>query len=186
MKFLPDLDADLQRFGVSAVRSRTSHEVKYEGEQTTQTWTLHDCRFPQDRDALFERFAVTPRFSDGLTCFGTENTNAAIVKLTYPQREAISFTWPTSRETLNHDTISYADAPETHEIVDLYLIAYQLSILSRYYPDIWVSCIESQCRGAKLVERAVETIVKKLPILALSMLSSEDVVISTHREPWKS
>ena len=86
---------------------------------------------------------------------------------------------------MNHDTISYADILPTHEIIDLYLVAYQLSMLSRYFPDIWVRCIESQCRAAKLIERATEIIAKKFAVLTLSMLRGEETVISTHREPWK-
>ena len=57
-------------------------------------------------------------------------------------------------------------------------------MLSRYFPDIWIACIESQCKAAKLIERAVDIVIKKLPILALSFISFEDVVISTHKEPW--
>jgi YaaC-like Protein len=187
LQFLPDLDGDLHRFGVSSPRSRTSYKIEETNDGTRiHTWTVHGCRTPQERDALLEEFAVTPRFAESLSAIGTENTSSAIVSLQFKMPDVISFKWPTSRETLNHDTISYAKDPETHEIVDLYLVAYQLSMLSRYHPDIWVSCIESQCRGAKLIERAVEIISKKLPILALSMLGSEEVVISTHREPWKT
>jgi hypothetical protein len=86
---------------------------------------------------------------------------------------------------MNHDTISYATSPGAHELTDLYLVAFQLSMLARYYPDIWVSCIESQGRCSKLIERSVDLIIKKLPILALSLLGPEEVVISTHREHWK-
>ena len=186
VKYLPDLDMDLERFGIEAVRSRTTHEIVHSQDGTeTHKWRIHGCRTPQERDALLERFTVVPRFSEALSCIGTEDTSAAIVSLTFKHPEEIGFGWPNSRETLNHDTIAYASHADTHEIVDLYLLAYQLSMLSRYYPDIWVSCIESRCRGAKLIERVVDIIVKKLPILALSMISSEEVVISTHRAPWK-
>ena len=58
-------------------------------------------------------------------------------------------------------------------------------MLSRYYPDIWVSAVESRCIAAKLLERAVDIAIKKFPILTLSIISGEETIISTHREPWK-
>lgn len=186
LKFLPDLDSDLQRFGISAVRSRTSHSVRREQDgQTTHTWRVHGCRSESELELLLEEFSVSSRFADALTFDGPENAKSGIVSLRFKEPEEIGFSWPNSRDTMNHDSISYAGMPETHEIVDLYLIAYQLSMLSRYFPDIWVRCIESQCRAAKLVERASGIITRKFPILTLSMLNGEETVISTHREPWK-
>lgn len=186
LKYLPDLDAELNRFGVSTPRSRTTHEIDSQPNgEVVQTWRIHGCRTPEERDVLLSRFSVIPNYAEALSCFGTEGTTAAIVRLSYTSPVDIGFTWPDCRETLNHETISYADAVDTHEVVDLYLIAYQLSMLARYYPDIWVSFIESHCKGAKLVEQATELLVKKLPILVLSMLSKEETVVSTHRPPWK-
>lgn len=187
LKYLPDLDADLHRFGITAIRSRTSHEVVLEREGlTTHIWRIHGCRSEVELEALLDEFAITSRFSDALTFQEAENQKSGIVKLQYKVPEEMGYRWPSSRDTLNHDTISYADMVETHEIVDLYLVAYQLSMLSRYFPDIWVRCLESQCRAAKLIERATEIIVKKLPILAISMLNGDETIISTHREPWKN
>lgn len=187
LKFLPDLDADLQRFGISAIRSRTSHEVLQEPESlTTHTWRIHGCRSEAELGALLEKFAITSRYSDALTFEGPDNAKSGIVSIRLNCPKELGIKWPGSRDTMNHDTISYADVTETHEITDLYLVAYQLSMLSRYFPDIWVRCLESQCRAAKLIERASEIIAKKVPILALSMLNGEETVISTHREPWKS
>lgn len=186
LKYLPDLDSELLRFGLAAPRSRTTHEIRtaHDGE-VVHEWRIHGCRTTQERDELLSKFSVVSRYSDALSCIGTDGTTGGIVRLAFRAPAEIGFTWPPCRETLSHDTISYADAPETHEVVDLYLIAYQLSMLSRYYPDVWVSFIESHCKGAKLVERATELLIKKLPILVLSMLSAEETVVSTHRPPWK-
>ena len=100
--------------------------------------------------------------------------------------QEITFEWPNCRETMSHDTIFYAEDYDTLEIADGFLASYQLSMLSRYFPDLWVACLESQCKAAKLIERAVDILLKKFPILALSLLVPEGVVVSTHREPWKS
>ena len=102
----------------------------------------------------------------------------------FTRNEPIQFQFPDSREAMDHSTISYADHVEMFEIVDLYLVAYQLSMLSRYFPDLWVKCIESQCLSAKLISRATEIIGRKFPILCLSLLNGEKTVISTHRQPW--
>ena len=109
---------------------------------------------------------------------------AAIVTVQWTGTEAALFKWPSARETMNCETISYAADVDTHELVDLYLVAYQLSMLSRYFPDLWISCVESQCKAAKLVERAIDIIIQKLPVLALSMFSNDGLTISTHRAPW--
>lgn len=186
LKYLPDLDRDLDRAGVHFPRSRTRHDIEVTSDGgNQQTWILHGCRTLKDLGALLERFSVSAAHANALDAIIEEGRRTAIVTLKFQQPTEIGLTWPTARETLNHDTISYAAEIDTHEVVDLYLVAYQLSMLARYYPDIWIACIESRCRGAKLIEKAAELVVKKLPILMLSMISPEDVVISTHREPWK-
>lgn len=186
LKFLPDLNSELQRFGINTVRSRTSYEVLYEADgHISYRWRIHGCGSAAELESLLEEFAVSPRLAEALNFQGPENPTSGIVSLRFESISDVGIRWPNSRDTMNHDTISYAGLSETHEIIDLYLVAYQLSMLSRYFPDIWVGCIESQCRAAKLIERATDIITKKLPILALSMLRNEETVISTHREPWK-
>jgi len=187
IRYLPDLDVDLARSGISTARSRSRHETHLSSDGTNnQTWLLHGCRTPDELEQLLERFSISSSYADSLTVTIESVNNAAIVKLAVKMPAVLGLTWPTCRETLSHDTVSYADMRDVHEVVDLYLIAYQLSMLSRYYPDIWISCLESRCRGAKLIEQCLDLLVKKLPILMLSMACSEDVVITTHREPWKS
>lgn len=186
LKYLPDLDRDLDRAGVPCPRSRTRHDIEVSSDgMNRQQWLLHGCRTLADLEALLARFSVTAPHASSLDGIVEEARNAAVVTLQFKLPTEIGYTWPTSRETLNHDTISYATERETHEVVDLYLVAFQLSMLARYYPDLWFACIESRCRGAKLIEKAVDLVAKKLPILMLSIASEEDVVISTHREPWK-
>ena len=187
IRYLPDLDADLTRSGILTARSRSRHEIHILADGTNnQTWSIHGCRTPEELDQLLERFSISPSYADSLSAVIRQEANAAIVKLSYKLPASFDLTWPTCRETMSHETISYADLRDTYEVVDLYLIAYQLSMLSRYYPDIWIGCLESRCRGAKLIEQCLDLLVKKLPILMLSMACSEDVVITTHREPWKT
>jgi hypothetical protein len=188
LKYLPDLADELSRFGVYATHCRSDLEVIYADVNrlgpVDYVWRLHGCRSPSDLESILNKFAVPSGFTDAITCtYG--GANGALVRAKQGRAGAVAFTWPDSRDTMNCDTISYEETIDSLEIVDLYLVSYQLSMLSRYFPDIWVRCIESQCRAAKLVERAVDVIVRKMPMLTLSYISPEDFVISTHLPPWK-
>lgn len=187
IKYLPDLDDELARYGVNVARSRTNLEVKRHRSGTPKdvyTWRVHGCRSQSELDAFLAGFYTKPGLEDKFTWIGFDGALSGLVKFEFDAFGAYC-AWPSSRETMNHDTISYADIEDMHELVDLYLISYQFSMLSRYYPDIWVGCIESQCRAAKIIERTSSIIMKKLPILILSVLRGEEVIISTHRAPWK-
>jgi hypothetical protein len=85
---------------------------------------------------------------------------------------------------LNNETILYAEIIDTHEFVDGYRAAFGLSMLSRYYPDLWVRCLESHCIAAKAIEHFVFVMIKKFPIMALGHLANDDIVISNHMPPW--
>jgi hypothetical protein len=187
IKYLPDLDDELARYGVSVTRSRTNLEVKkYRGDSVKDiyTWRVHGCRSNAELEVFLRGFYTKPGLDRKFTWSGFDGALSGVVKFEFDNVGTFCG-WPSSRETMNHDTISYADIEDMHELVDLYLISYQFSMLSRYYPDIWVACIESQCRAAKIIERTSSIIMKKLPILILSVLRGEEVIISTHRAPWK-
>src|ERR1700722_2684041 len=186
IKYLPDLSGHLYRYGIEAPRSRSGHTIDVSNSHTLHTWFLHWAGSIAVREALLEEFEVDPNCGLNFTIHRDDATLGAFEKLTWaPPAPLPSFSWPSCRETLNHDAITYLNMQDGHEIVDLYIIAYQLSMVARYYPDLWISCIESQCKAAKLIEGAVDLIMKKLPILALSILSPAGLTISTHREHWK-
>jgi hypothetical protein len=105
------------------------------------------------------------------------------VSFVYNTPGEASFKWPTSRETAHHDSISYAAEIDTHEVVDCFILAYQLSMLSRYYPDLWISCLESRCKAAKIIERTVDLLISKAPVMMLSLIWAGGITISTHQAP---
>ena len=186
LKYLPDLSGDMERYGIDVVRSRSSMEVIIDGgHNAAYSWAIHSCRPAAGLDKLLEKFTVPSKFSERFEYSGVDGGDGGVVTFACQTDEEVGLKWPDSRETMSHEFISYADKISRHEIVDLYIVAYQLSMLSRYYPDIWVACIESQCRAAKIVERLVDVFVKKFPILALSIIVDEDTIISTHRPPWQ-
>ena len=93
------------------------------------------------------------------------------------------------RETINNDLIAYGiESMDFPEMVDAYLAAYALSMLSRYYPDYWITCLESHCMAAKVIEQFVSLICRKGPLMVLRFLLPDnlDIVISNHRAPWYS
>ncbi|WP_257248367.1 YaaC family protein [Burkholderia cepacia] len=190
IKYLPDLSDDLGRFGINAICSRSSLDVEYDYRDNSAEyrWAIHGCTPKEGLMKLLEGFKTKPQWAENFT-FAVSNEDdysaGGIVKFQYQIGESIALSWPDTRETVNHDLISYAEAITRHEIVDLYVVAYQLSMLSRYFPDIWVSCMESQCRAAKIVERVTDVFIRKFPILALSLILGEEVIISTHRPPWQ-
>ena len=188
LRYFPDLSAELYRARVDVSRSKVTHEVEINVPQGRQghVWYVHGAATPAEREAVLAGFEIEARCAEFMTCEVDESTLRAIIRVTWNIREAVPiFRWPTPRDTMSRDTIYYADNVETPEFVDMYLVAYQLSMVSRYFPDIWMSCIESQCKAAKLIESAVELLKKKLPILALSTVTPGGVTISTHLEPWR-
>lgn len=182
---LPDLSQDLGRYGIPVSAVRSSTEVRIRDGLARQVWAFHQAFGPMALDGVLQRFEVPARAAEFLVPRETSSGRVAGVEVVYDGKTEFVFRWPEHRETLDHETISYADPIDTPELVDGYIFAYQVSMLSRYFPDLWVACIESHCKAAKLIERVVNVLVTKAPILVLSMLSEDGVTISTHRAPWK-
>jgi hypothetical protein len=184
MRNLPDLHKDLRRYGVQVASMRASHEVFESKIGVRHVWTFHDQPSSKHLEEVLSSFAAPPRLIDRFVPRLRESGVVWCVEFNYERGEPIEFSWPNSRSTMSHDSIFYAGDIRTNEIVDAHLVAYQLSMLSRYYPDLWVACLESHCKAAKLIEQTIGILLKKAPILALSLLSRSGLTISTHREPW--
>jgi len=188
LKYLPDLSTDLFRARIGVARTKITHQVEVNVPQRriSNVWYVHGAASLADRDAVLAGFEIAPEFMESMLYSEDDSTAGGIVRIAWRIGEPTPrFRWPSPRDNMSRDTIYYADRVETPEFVDMYLVAYQLSMLARYLPDMWISCIESQCKAAKLIESAVELIKKKLPILALSSVTPGGVTISTHLEPWK-
>jgi hypothetical protein len=187
LKYFPDLAKDFQRYGVSVTHSRSEIAVQLvDNHVTSVKWVLHGIQPLELRDSLLERFAIDANEHYRISTTFEDGTNSGLITLDNSgERIPFRYSWPSSRDTLDHTTISYADDVRTHEIVDCYVVAYQLSMLARYFPDLWVGCLESQCKAAKLIEQAIEILCMKVPALTLSLVSREPIIVSTHREPWR-
>jgi hypothetical protein len=180
----PDLDSDLRKCGVKKIRSRsTMYVLENEDNLLTYRWIIHGCGSKEELETLLKKFTVLTNPEKKLTISITPDGVGAEILLVSMPKEELQFEWPNVRETVEHYNVSYADDAELFEVVELYLVAYQLSMLSRYFPDLWVRCIESQCLAAKLISRATEVIGRKFPILCLSILNKRKTVISSYRQP---
>lgn len=186
LRQFPDLFRDLRRYGVTAPGARTTHELRIGADMARHNlWMIHQVLDEERFEDLLRRFQFPPRFAHHVQVRERGDGLPWAVQISTPPVDELRFSWPDSRDTMDHQSISFADTIDTHELVDGFLLAYQLSMFSRYYPDLWVACIESHCKAAKLVELAVEILIKKAPIMSLSLLTPGGVTISTHREPWK-
>lgn len=179
---LPDLYSDLVRYGVNVDSARGELRV-YRDEVIKQEYnefTFHSSPSPEGFLRVIENFTCEygVNFEYGFFDGGKSGF------ISTRKDKHWTFSFPDSRTTMDHKTIYYAEPLATPEVVDLFLVSYALSMLSRYFPDIWVSFLESHCKGAKLVERIVRVLTLKMPNLMLNQITGSELVISNHRPPW--
>lgn len=182
LKRLPDLHSDLGRYGVIVDSARGEHQVYHDEVRACKysEFVFHSAPSYKSLLNVIENFSCDSgvNFSFDIPDGSTSGIVTSRIDKEW------NFSFPDSRTTLDHKTIFYAEQINTPEVVDLFLISYVLSMLSRYYPDIWVSFIESHCKGAKLVERIVRILQLKMPNLMLNQITGNELVISNHRPPW--
>lgn len=182
LKRLPDLYTDLGRYGVVVNNARGEHQVFHDevrGDKYSE-FVFHSAPSHEILLSVIDNFKCDSGVNFSFNIH--DGTTSGIVVSRRDKDWGFSF--PDSRTTLDHKTIFYAEPVTTPEVVDLFLISYVLSMLSRYYPDIWVSFIESHCKGAKLVERIVRILQLKMPNLMLNQITGNELIISNHRPPW--
>lgn len=181
-KTIPDLNSSSKRYGINAVSSRIDLEVMVDANNVFEyEWRIHGTDSPESLQKILEQFVITDEIKSSIRI--SDNKLSAIVTAKVPKM--VGFSYPSYRETINNNKIAYAtNQLNSHEIVDSYFLSYALSMLSRYFPDIWVSCLESHCKAAKLIERFIFTLAQKAPVMTLGIMRGGDFVISTHRPPW--
>jgi YaaC-like Protein len=185
LKTFPDLKTSLQKLGVPITASRVDLEIRDNlvTNQRQFEWRIHEAPSTEDLDSILENFRVIETDSLKLEKIISSNKLSALVKLSCDMQAQFSF--PSFRETINNEKIMFSQNQfNYHELVDAFLVVFALSMLSRYYPDLWVNCLESKCKAATLIEKVVSTLSKKVPLMALSVMHGNDYVISTHRPDW--
>lgn len=179
---LPDLCSELKRYGVHLDYARGEHCIEHEKEtgRATHTFIFHNA---VSHEALLK---VVDEFNckKGVNFVYDIQEGASGGTVETRPDSHWGFSYPNSRTTLDHKTIYYGDSVDTPEVVDLFAISYALSMLSRYFPDIWISFLESHCKGSKLVERVIRLLILKTPSLMLNEISNTNYIISNHRPFW--
>lgn len=102
------------------------------------------------------------------------------------------FSAPLIRDSLDHENFFLLDLEQggssnsvcIPEVVEFFIISYGLSMLSRYYPDIWIEFLESNCQYVVLVKKVVELLISKFPNLILNEILGEKVNITNYRPTW--
>jgi len=190
LRLLPEISADLERFGVPVIRSSTTHEVEMHPDgRHTHKWRLRNAHSNERLCAILDQFRFASDLVDRVTVvpdIELSTTTGCIVSCALRQEDRPQFSWPSGRMDLNGEFVTYAESPGVPEFADWYFSAYGLSMLSRYFPDLWIACLDAHCRSAKLVEAFVECARLKVPVLALEFLLGSPIRVSTHRAPWYS
>ncbi len=182
---LPDLSESYRRFGTRIAFTRTVIEK--------------ESRSTSDGEPAFEftyRLFGTPDescFEEILWAFSIENDLQHLIKCVRgdtggivtvgPLKEGQLYVAPEVRVSIEGHTLMYGQSYELTEFGDAYLASFGLSMLSRYFPDLWVTALESHCRASKLAERFIDTYLAKFPMLALGSIQDKDVLFSTHERP---
>ncbi|MDJ0788103.1 MAG: hypothetical protein QNK05_14935 [Myxococcota bacterium] len=186
---LPDLHHDLARFRIGPPCSRVSvRRVCYENRSRPETikWYVHSAAEATQLWLILEKFRLPARDAIGsLDALVDEDRASAIVEASIEHLSG-QLSYPDIRRAADGSSIIYGRELGTSELCDAYMLAYALSMLARYYPDLWVSCIESHCLAAKVIELAVETLVTKIPLIVLGEMRDTAVVVSSQAPPWQS
>lgn len=106
-----------------------------------------------------------------------DQTQSGSIRLDIRRESAETFSFPDSRSTIDGDEIVFASEVDTPEIMDWLRATYVLSMLSRYYPDIWVEFLESHSIFSKVIENLVEACHVKYPKLVLECLLEERISV---------
>lgn len=181
IKYFPDLMRDFRRYGINTSSARSEHKVMLRPDGTvSHEWLIHGAASRNELDHILQEFKCESLGDD----FFKKQIDVTSARVTTTGDRNIMFSYPSMRLSMDVSSIMYADMPDQHEIVDAYKVGFALSMLSRYFPDVWISTLESHCKASQLIELIVNNLSRKFPMMALSILNGQEVVISNHRPFW--
>ena len=178
---IPDLYFDLNRYNHNVVAARGNHKyiTNEDTNKKQHVWNIHSSITHDNLLKISSKFTTAAESNNYFT-WGFED-GASSGSISIIEKGFTSFSYPSSRETLEHETIYYYDDIIQHEIVDSFIIGFGLSMLSRYYPDIWISSIEGHCKAIKITERLMDILIRKFPMISLSYLSGQTTIVSNNK-----
>ncbi len=179
---IPDLTSDLLKHGVVRDHFRGEHTLFIDRDNgtTKHQFVIHSAPNYESLMRVVGVFECQERVNFSINIIPGQVVGAVET----PFAETVNFKYPLWRETLDHRRIYFPDDIDVPEVVDLFQVSFALSMLARYYPDIWVAFLESHCRGAKLMERIIRVLRTKMPNLMLNQMVTGEYMISTHRPHW--
>lgn len=185
---LPDFYRNLNRYGHTVAACRSNYEITIDNinKKKILKWSLHDSPNSEILESILNNFksSLCDRL-DSWSCTDFEKNTGCIVHYKHSSdNNPKMLQSPTIREDINGHQIMFGSILDTFEIVDIFIVAFALSMLARYYPDFWIKCIESHCMATKAIEQFVSISLKKYLILALNLLMNDDITISTHKPSW--
>jgi hypothetical protein len=183
---LPDLVRDLRRFGAVGITSRCNVELEFTPDKARViSWRFHGAGTNEGMLEILGQFQFDYRFEELFSCGYQEDATDCLVRAVLkPPPPFVKFESPHTRLDAHGELYAFAQDNRTPEFLDAYLIAYGLSMLSRYYPDLWVSCLESHGRASTTVELVVSVLQRKLPVLTLELLLGHRLIFTPDRAPW--
>lgn len=185
---IPDLAFDLRRYRLGSAASRCNFEVmQRNGQAYGYRWRFHGAGTRADLEAILDQFRFPYQLITEVDAQIEDEATGGIVYMQDPGPEQpVSFQFPTIRTTADGDQVAFARDIDTPEIADLYRVAYGLSMLARYYPDVWVHSIESHSVASRVVALILPILRRKLLAATLSLFEETIVIASSHRAPWYS
>lgn len=187
MKKLPDLFHILNRVGIEQqfVRGELVVDDLSNGDFK---FLIHEVPKNISLDDIFNNFKCD---SGVMFCYEMD-----YISKTGLIRTRLNKSWEfsacVSRESLDHESFFLLDLDKANngdsvcipEVAELFLVSYGLSMLSRYYPDIWVDFLESNSQRVVLVKKVVELLMAKFPNLILNEIEGRKINITSYRPTW--
>lgn len=188
IELMPDLYSELRAAGTIKAASRGSLEVRESSKDGTQVWQwrLHGASDAENLQALLSEFKVEASWSDHLSCIEHPSSNGAVISAVVPLHSSpfLKMHWPDSRKTNQWEDIYYAESLDRPELVHMLEVMYGLSMLARYYPDVWTATLDANGLSAHLIGRVLDMAMLRIPALALSELVGNEIVLTTTQAPW--
>jgi hypothetical protein len=150
-------------------------------------WRIHGASSKELLFEILDSFAIPASDSALFSISPEDPSDGCVVALVTKCSDIakLRFRFPALRETMNAQQVAYATKyPDLPEYAGQYMVMYALSMFARYRPDVWIRCIDSHCKSAVLIQKAIALCKKKFPIMMLALLADEDIIVSTHRAPW--
>lgn len=181
---IPEVGRELHRYSFKVPFSRVTPKKFILTEGEVFEWPIHGATSEEALDSILTEFKIPTRFLENISATVSQDNKSAIVRVARQKPSDFDFSFPTSRKDINNEHYVYGVNPGMHEIVEAFCAGFAFSMLSRYYPDIWISCLESHCKASKLTEHMIGILLFKFPMLALSKISGRDITLTTQRPHW--